>query len=190
MPNSLDLWKVIDRELLLSAQPWFDVWREKIELPDKRIIPDYHKIDMRDVCSVVAVTSEHEILVFKQYKHGVGAINLGLPAGYMEKEEEPLQTAMRELLEETGYESAHWTELGQFVRNGNQGCGSMHVFLALDAKQTTEPVVDDLEEQQLLFMTMSDLLHCFQNGQIRIMSVALSLLLANQHLYQASSDNL
>lgn len=182
MSKPLELWKTLNRELLLSALPWFEVWREQVELPDGRIVPDFHKIDMQNVCSVVALTPTQDTLVFRQYKHGVGDISLGLPAGYMEQGEQPLQAAKRELLEETGYQSQDWFELGKFVRNGNQGCGFMHAFLALNATYFKEPINEDLEEQQLLLVSFPKLLDALFDGQIKIMNVALSISLANQYL--------
>ena len=33
-------WEVLDRKIILDAQPWLKVWLEKVRLPDGHMIPD------------------------------------------------------------------------------------------------------------------------------------------------------
>lgn len=50
------------------------------------------------------ITKENQVLLFKQFRPGPEKVLLELPGGAIEKNERPEQAAMRELLEETGYE--------------------------------------------------------------------------------------
>ena len=70
--------------------------------------------------------------------------------GMLEPNELPLEAAKRELLEETGYEALEWVNLGSHILHPNRGIATMHLFLALNAKQASEPTCDDLEDQELL----------------------------------------
>jgi ADP-ribose pyrophosphatase len=55
----------------------------------------------------------------------------------------------------------------------------MHLFLALNAKQVTEPNSDDLEDQELLFLSRSELEVALNAGEFKILAwsavVAMSL---------------
>ena len=55
----------------------------------------------------------------------------------------------------------------------------MHLFLALDAKQVTEPESDDLEDQELLVLSKDEIKKSLREGEFKIVAraavVALSL---------------
>ena len=106
-----EIWDILDRQMLFKAQPWLEVWREQVRLPNGRIIPDYYKLVMPDVAVVVAVASEEKILVLRQYKHGVRGATWELPAGFCNENESALDCGRRELLEETGYVAGEWIYL-------------------------------------------------------------------------------
>jgi len=151
-------------------------------LPDGRIIPDYYKLVVPDATVVVAMTAKKEVVMLRQYKHGVGCTVWNLPAGFCMEGESPPDCARRELLEETGYRSEQWISLGNYVRDGNRGGGSVYVFLALDAEKVAEPDSRDLEESQVHHLKMKDLLGLIRNQQIEPVGVVAAVLLANLYL--------
>ena len=182
MPTELTPWKPLGRKLLLSVEPWFEIWREEVRLPDGRVIPDYYKFDMPDSCVVVALTEDQQVLVLQQYKHGVGSVIFGLPAGFLAPNEPPLQGIQRELLEETGYRAKEWIDLGSYVRDANRGRGTVHVFLALGAHRVAESNSGDLEEVQIHFMALDELVKAVQNDQVKALGLVVAVLLAKNHL--------
>lgn len=60
---------------------------------------------------MLAFTGEGELLLERQFRYPLAAHLLELPAGKIEAGEDPLLTAQRELLEETGYRAQRWTYL-------------------------------------------------------------------------------
>jgi len=54
-------------------------------------------------CCVLAVTADKKIIFVRQYRYAVGEYLLELPAGKLEKGEDPQSAIRRELKEETGY---------------------------------------------------------------------------------------
>ncbi len=67
--------------------------------------------------AVILALDAGEVLLVEQYRVPLGKVCLELPAGLIGDEhhgEDALQSAERELAEETGYRAAHWEDLGEF----------------------------------------------------------------------------
>jgi ADP-ribose pyrophosphatase len=112
---------------------------------------------------------------------GTRRVALSLPAGYVEDGETPDQTARRELQEETGYTSDEWRALGSFTVDGNYGVCTQHVFLARNARRTSDAGGaghDDLEEIELLTLPLDEALTALARGEIAQLSSAAALALA------------
>lgn len=173
-------WKVLERTAVYRAEPWLSVERQKVELPDGRVIADYHRIVFPDCAGVVARVPDGRILVQRQYRHGPGRVCLTLPGGAMNAGELPLQAAQRELREETGYEARQWKPLGSFTLNANYGGGLMHIFSAAQAERTAQPDDNDLEETELLLLTPAELLAALESGEVAVLAAAVAVLLATR----------
>lgn len=93
-------------------------------------------------------------------------VGVGLPAGYIEEKEKPIEAAKRELLEETGYESNNLIHLGAFYQD--QGCSSAfnHYFLALNCEKTSEQKLDESEIIKYFLVDDSELEELLENGYI------------------------
>lgn len=64
--------------------------------------------------AVVAVTSDRRVLLVTQYRYAFARNLTEIPAGKLEKGEDPFEAVKRELREETGADAAEWRELGSF----------------------------------------------------------------------------
>lgn len=153
-----------------------------MELPDGRTIPDWPWIITPSYSIIVALTAEHEVLCFRQAKYAVPEGSLALPGGYVEPHEEPLVAARRELREETGFASETWKPLGTYVVDANRGAGSAHLFLATGALETCEPEPDDLEEQELVCLSVAELREAVVAGEFKVLGWAAAAALALHHL--------
>jgi ADP-ribose pyrophosphatase len=145
-PAHLREWQVLTREVVLDCQPWLRLSREKIRLPDGREIDDYYQIEQRDYV-LIAAWQNGKVFGLWRYKHGPRNVNLGLPAGYRERDEDPLQAAQRELREEAGLESSDWNQVGSYCVDGNRSQARAHIFVARDCRSTEARDSDDLEDQ-------------------------------------------
>ncbi len=175
-------WKTISRKMILNHSKYLIVEDHSIELPNGRVLEHWSWLDMPDYIIVVTLTEQGDYLCFRQTKYAVEGTSLAPVGGYLEPGEEPLAAAQRELLEETGYESPEWISLGTFVSDGNHGAGKAHLFLARHAHKVTDPIADDLEEQQLLRLTKPQLDEALEGGEFKVLGwtagVALALRLA------------
>lgn len=97
--------------------------------------------------NVIALTKEREVVLVRQYRHAVGQVLLEIPAGVMDAEDEsPLQTAKRELLEETGYTSENFIEVGRVYPNPATHTNLTYSFLALNVELVGQQNLDETEE--------------------------------------------
>src|SRR5258708_37633869 len=96
-------WQTLSYQQIIDS-PHLKVRREQVAVPNGPIIPDYYIIENRGWVGVVPITEDGRFLINLQYKHGIGQEVLEFPAGAIDPHEaDPLETAHRELMEETGY---------------------------------------------------------------------------------------
>lgn len=60
-------------------------------------------LDTPSWVNVVPITTEGNVVLIRQYRHGIQDVTLEIPGGMIDDGEEPQAAALRELLEETGY---------------------------------------------------------------------------------------
>jgi ADP-ribose pyrophosphatase len=171
-------WKTRSRRLLLDRSPWISVESHVVELPNGTVIDDWPWLVGREFVNVVAVTDEGSFLLFRQVKYGVEGTSLASVGGYVDDGEDPLSSARRELLEETGHEATDWTPLGRYVVDANRGAGVGHLYLARGARKVAEPDADDLEEQELLALSRAEVEAALLAGEIKVMSWATAVAIA------------
>jgi ADP-ribose pyrophosphatase len=174
-------WKTLSRRLVFNQPPWLKVEYHEVELPDGRIIPDWTWISTPDYINVVVQTEDGRFLCFRQLKYAVDEPMLALVGGYIEPDETPLETAQRELREETGYVSEDWQSLGDYLVDPNRGTATGHLFLACKAKQVTAIESDDLEQQEMVFLSRVDLESALLKGEFKILSWAAAVSFALVH---------
>lgn len=184
--KELRVWKTLSRRILLSHNKFLTVESHAVQLPDGRVIPDWAWIIIPSAVIVLAVTADHRFLCFRQTKYAVDGFTLAPVGGMLEPNEIPLDAAKRELLEETGYEASEWVNLGSHILDPNRGIATMHLFLALHAKQITQPDSDDLEDQELLLLSRSAVESALKAGEFKIL--AWSAVVAMALNYLSASD--
>lgn len=144
-PREIEPWQVVDSTWILRSG-FMDIRRDRCRSADGSRSRDYLALDLKDFGVVVAVTPARELLLCREYKHGVRGIMHTLPAGFIEPGETPEQGARRELLEETGHAAAAFAPLGTFLLVPDLSASRGHVFLALDARLEAAPNPDEGEE--------------------------------------------
>jgi ADP-ribose pyrophosphatase len=175
-------WKTLERRTVLDFNRFLRVEQHRVELPDGRVIDDWPWLVTPDYINVLARTTEGAFVCFRQTKYAVDGIALAPVGGYIEKGEEPLEAARRELMEEAGCEAREWVALGSYAVDSNRGNGTAWFFLALDATLVQAPTADDLEEQELVLLERAELERAIDAGEIKSLGWVASFLLALRHL--------
>ena len=124
-------------------------------------------LETADWVNVVALTPQNRLVVVHQYRFGMGKMTVEIPAGLMEPEETPLEAAMRELREETGYTTERWQYNGWVEANPAFMNNRCHFWLAQDVVQTHPLEWDDNEEIVIGEMTVEEVYQQIREGRMR-----------------------
>jgi ADP-ribose pyrophosphatase len=185
--KELRVWETLSRKTILRHNKFLTVESHTVKIPDGQIIPDWAWLIIPSAAIVLAVTPDNKFLCFRQTKYAIEGTTLAPVGGMLEPGETPVDAARRELLEETGFEAADWVNLGSHILDPNRGIATMHLFLALNAKQVAEPDSDDLEDQELLFLSRDEMGNALRAGEFKILAwsavVAMSLLYLKSDVY-------
>src|SRR5689334_21748519 len=121
-------WKILESKYI---HPRFRV--DRSELASGKLI-NAMVMEFDTWATVLAITKDQNVVLVKQYRHGVKEVLLELPGGVIEDGEDPLAGIQRELLEETGYASNHVIEIGRSYANPANQTNTVYSFLALEAE--------------------------------------------------------
>lgn len=113
-------------------------------------------VEHRGAVAIVAVDGEQQVTLVRQLREAVRRELLELPAGTLDASEQPLETARRELQEETGLHGGRWTELATFWTTPGFCRERMTVFLA-EGVEAGEPKPDADEQIELVRWPVADL---------------------------------
>lgn len=160
-------WKIIE-EKDVSPSKWFPIKQHKIELPNGKIIDDYFITTLGNVGMILPVTKENEVILVKQYKHGVNEIILELPAGFQQKNKSIEESALSELEEETGIK-AKLDKLIPIGKISNTPTKSTHVtygFLATELAFNSKQSLEITEEIEIVKKKPKEVIEMIKTGEI------------------------
>lgn len=138
---------------------------DKCELPNGQIITP-HLLEYDDEIMVLALTQHQEVILIKQYRHGVQKEILELPGGSVDDGESPLEAAKRELLEETGYISDTFIQVGHGSPNPAIYTNMIYYFLALDVEQLANQSDYDTATIKLVRLPLEEVMNMAKRGDL------------------------
>jgi 8-oxo-dGTP pyrophosphatase MutT (NUDIX family) len=158
-------WQVLDSKLLIDER-WLQLREDRVRLGNGHEIERFHVIHGPDWASVLCVTDASEVVLVRQYRHGIGSLSLELPAGVIEPSETPEEAARRELVEETGYESDDWVRIQNVSTEPARHTTRAHFFCARGARPTRKPAPEETEILELVHVPLADLSRLALDGSI------------------------
>lgn len=162
---SLKPWKILHSRYLYKTNT-VAVRIDQCEVNNGTIFEPY-VVECGTWVNVIALTKEREVVLVKQYRHGAKQVLLEIPAGVMDEEDEsPLRAAKRELLEETGYTSDRFVEVGRVFPNPATHNNLTYSFLALDVEQVGKQSLDETEEIEVSLIPFDEFVALAKGGHL------------------------
>ena len=158
-------WKLLYSEYIIK-RPWLTARRDKIELPDGRIIPEFYVLEYPEWVNVIAITTDGKFVMERQYRYAADSTNYEIPCGVMEQGETPLEAAMRELKEETGYGGGQWRELMCISANPTSMTNMTHCFVATGVEKVSDQHLDATEELEVHLLSRDEVLILLRNNEM------------------------
>lgn len=156
---SLIPWRIIE-----SRRPFPKFRMDTCELPSGKEYKAF-VLEFDAWANVVALTKNNEVVLVKQYRHGVQEALLELPGGVVERGEDPLVGAGRELMEETGYSAGRIIEVGRIYPNPAIQHNTLFCYLATDVELTGEQHLDEAEDIEVHLVPLDDLIEMVRQGK-------------------------
>jgi len=164
-PDDPAPWKVLSSEYL-SRKPWHTVRLERVELPSGAVIAEYWVNEYLPWVNVVAVTPADEVVLIRQYRHGLGQVHFELPAGTTDPGESLEAAARRELLEETGYGGGRWSLFQTLSANPALQNNLTYTFLAEGVVSQGPPRPEASEDLRLHRVPVAEIEPLLEDGDV------------------------
>lgn len=156
---------------------WIDFRKSAYRFPDGRVFEPYYSYTRRDYAVVVATDEAGRVLCVRQFRHGIRAVTTEFPAGGIDSrdlkesgltaEQVALKAAQRELLEETGYESAEWTHLMTVPAQATISDNYAYLFAARNCRKAAGQRLDEMELLNETTCTPEELEELISRGEFQ-----------------------
>ena len=122
------VWEELSTEHIVQDQ-WIDFRRSAFRFPDGN-----------------QMYTEGKYLCVRQFRQGIRQVTTEFTAGCIEKDEtDALETAKRELREETGYESDEWEHIQTIPSYATISDNYAHIYRAKNCRKVSGQDLDDME---------------------------------------------
>jgi len=156
------------------------VYRDEVRLPNATM-GSREIVRHPGACAIVPIFENGDTILLKQYRYAPAKLFWEVPAGKIDADEALLDTARRELLEETGYVAQALYNIGHFYPCIGFSDEIIHVFIAKEldfAKQGT----DDDEFIEVVRLRGTDALSLLDEGSLEDGKTLIALQMARSYL--------
>lgn len=152
--------------------------RDVVRLPDgSQALREY--LRHPGAVAIVALTAEGRVVLERQHRYALRRDFVEIPAGKLEPGEAHLDTATRELLEETGYAAVEWTRLGLIHNAIGYSDEGIELWLA-QGLQMREAKLDEGELLEVFTLPFEDALAMAADGRISDVKTIIGLFWADR----------
>jgi ADP-ribose pyrophosphatase len=159
-------WDVIRSEIIYHCRI-FSVRRDQSRSQGTGQTHDFHVLEINDFVNIVPLTGDGHVVMVRQFRHGIRGLTLEVPAGLIDDTDAaPLNAALRELREETGYTTTRVAPLGVVHPNPAIMNNRCHMFVAYDVEQAGAPQWDATEELAVEIVPLDQVPQLIRDGTV------------------------
>jgi 8-oxo-dGTP pyrophosphatase MutT (NUDIX family) len=130
---------------------------------------EFYTLRCPDWINVIAITTDNQLVLVDQFRHGTESIELEIVGGIVEPDETPLEATLRELREETGYvttEASHVEEIGFVLPNPAFLNNRCYTFLVTNVVRTSPQEFDEHENIAVVLEPLEKMQELVTSGRI------------------------
>lgn len=178
----MEPWRVLSSKYVIDNYPFNRTREDRCVLPNGLEIVT-HVLEYPDWVNAVVLTKNMDMVLVRQYRHGVGDFITEIPGGMIDDGEPAIDAIVREVQEETGYRSkATPVFLGSFYPNTATANNRVSSYLFVDAEPIEEQHLDDTEDVTVHLVPFSEFESMIERGEAPQIFSVLAYHLAKQHL--------
>ena len=162
--------------------PYFGLRSDAYRLPDGAIKDPYYVLERPDAAIIFPITPQGDVILVRQYRPPLAQMELGLPAGLVEADEDPAEAARRELLEETGFGGGEWEPLTALASSPSLKDNWAYLYLARNVERIAASDLDEHERVEVVTVPVGDLVGLIFSGKIVSSSGVAAIMLALHRL--------
>ncbi len=171
-------WNLVRSENLHS-DPWGTVVRKTYRGDNGE--SDFIVLEKPEFALIAAIDDSRNLLLVRQYRHGVDRSYWALPGGFIDSDETPVSAAQRELREETGYTAKRVSYVGALHPIPAFLKTMAHIVLCEEIQKDPGAVIDaEIERSEII--PLETVLQKILAGEIHEMQAVAAILLVNEHL--------
>jgi ADP-ribose pyrophosphatase len=173
-------WECLESRVVFKAGDgktvYIDLYQDKVRTPKANIIT-YTKYHASDVVIVVPFLGRGRLLMIRQFRYPIGKVLLEFPADHVDRGEDPLDTARRELDEETGYGAKKVEYVYSYHPSVSRTRQSVHVFRATGLARSSATKHDSGEQISMEKVTIKQLRQLIAKGKVENAGTLIAYLL-------------
>jgi 8-oxo-dGTP pyrophosphatase MutT (NUDIX family) len=163
---ALHTWERLAGENVYSCRI-FSIRRDRARFSRDQAEHDFHVIESPDWVNIVPITPSGEVVLVRQFRHGIRDYTLEIPGGMVDADDpSPLVAARREMIEESGYDSQRIEPLGSIQPNPAIQSNRCHSFVAYDVERRHSPRFDSTEETEVVLAPLAAIPDLIRGGEI------------------------
>jgi 8-oxo-dGTP pyrophosphatase MutT (NUDIX family) len=162
----LHTWERLGADIVYECRI-FSLRRERSRFSRDNAEHEFHILEAPDWVNIIPLTTDEQVVMVRQFRHGVREYTLEVPGGMVDAEDESLlAAARREMVEESGFDSERIDPLGVAHPNPAIQGNRCHSFVAYDAERRYLPAFDSTEETEVVLVPLARVPDLMRMGHI------------------------